>query len=102
METPDFIRPLIGHMINGKEDLWLPHPMYVQSYQLSLNLQETPFKVTNLGTQIWRSVWLGNFVSIMHIILQVSLISEENLTDFRIQILAALPLTAENRGPLLI
>ena len=27
LKTQDFIRPLIGHVINGGEDLWSPHPM---------------------------------------------------------------------------
>ena len=26
-KTPDFIRPLIGHVINDEEDVWSPHPM---------------------------------------------------------------------------
>ena len=28
LKIQHFIRPLIGHMINGGKDLWLPHPIY--------------------------------------------------------------------------
>ena len=59
-----------------------------KSCQLSPILQETPWKLTNLGTQIWfdNLLDLRTFLfNMLYAILQVSLIELENLSDFRMQ-----------------
>ena len=34
-KSPDFVRPLIGHVINSGEDLLSPHPMRATSHDQS-------------------------------------------------------------------